>query len=131
MRRQDVGYFEAAVTVSNPENGRTIAAGWRLSFLLSKGLGGPVNVTGDPVTPEVVSARPDDRGLLVELRTAPWSAKKEIKPGESFTFTLTGGAETGITDLRSIHIQADIPRIDGIPVNHSGTEGNTVRTSSP
>ncbi|MER0484692.1 insecticidal delta-endotoxin Cry8Ea1 family protein [Streptomyces sp. Edi2] len=130
-RRKDVGYFEATVTVSNPGNGRAIEAGWHLSFLLPKGLGSLVNVTGDPVTPEVITARPVDRGLLVELRTAPWSAKKDIKPGESFTFTLTGEADTTTTDLRKIHIQADIPRINGIPINNTWSAEDTTHTTNP
>ncbi|MFE4976440.1 hypothetical protein ACFRAR_30600 [Kitasatospora sp. NPDC056651] len=118
-RRRDVGYFEAAVTVSNPAHGRTIPANWRLSLVLPPELGGPVNATGHPITPEVVSAKPHDRGLRVELRAAPWSARKAIEPGETFTFTLTGGTATATTDIRNVHIWADIPRIDGLPIDNT------------
>ncbi|MER5352027.1 insecticidal delta-endotoxin Cry8Ea1 family protein [Kitasatospora sp. NPDC002551] len=118
-RRRDVGYFEAAVTVSNPSRGRTIPANWRLSLVLPPQLGGPVNATGHPITPEVVSAKPHDRGLLVELSAAPWSARKAIEPGETFTFTLTGGAATATTDIRDVHIWADVPRIDGLPIENT------------
>ncbi|MER5986398.1 insecticidal delta-endotoxin Cry8Ea1 family protein [Streptomyces sp. NPDC001787] len=116
---QDVGYFKAGVTLSNPENApAAIAEGWRLSFYLPKGLGGTVNVSeGDGAELDPAQPQPDTYGLPVTVAAASWSLKQVIEPGESFTFSLTGGAEAPTFDIRDIRIRPDQPRINGRPID--------------
>jgi hypothetical protein len=113
--QQDVSYFQANIILSNPSAGSTIED-WALSFYLTKGLGGAVSVAGSDGA-ELVSARADDRGLAITVRAAEWSQKKTLRPGDTFTFELSGGAEQPDGDIRETIIKADQCRINGIPIN--------------
>ncbi|WP_327233635.1 hypothetical protein OG349_06285 [Streptomyces sp. NBC_01317] len=112
--QQQRDYFKAEVILRNPAQGEPLTD-WALSFHLSKGLGGTVSVAeGDGV--ELVLAQPDSRGLAIAVQAADWSHKKTIQPSDSFTFTLSGGAEHATEDISTLPIRADDCRVNGVPV---------------
>jgi hypothetical protein len=112
----DVGYFRADMVLHNPDNGlnESLDEDWILSFRLPKELGGTVTVSGDD-GPELVEARPDDRALHVTVKAAPWSHKKTLPKGETFSFTLSGGSADG-QDIRGVRIVPVDARLNGLPI---------------
>lgn len=112
----DVGYFRADMVLHNPDNdlNETLEKGWTLSFHLPGELGGTVSVSGDD-GPELVEARPDDRGLHVTVKAAQWSHKKILPRGETFSFALSGGSAGG-QDIRHVRVVPVDARLNGLPI---------------
>ncbi|GGZ95163.1 hypothetical protein GCM10010371_63850 [Streptomyces subrutilus] len=122
VTEQTSGYFNAEVVLGNPEQASMVEEGWRLEFYLPKGLGGTVSVSGDA---ELVSAKPDGRGLRVAIKAAEWATQKTIPPGRSVTFSLAGGAEVPTEDISGVRIRPDMPRLNELPVIDSSIDAPT------